>query len=307
MQNSFEYYKLAISIAAIITALFILFFKTWWDDNEKKNQELEGDIIRLKYLSEQIKSSIHFVEKTIESYNNVINAIKLKDYEVPDRQVIFQVVLENITNIKDVEYHNYIFSKYYQKYYSDKYEDILFTKVTTSYKWMLLFDKDLTRRFEISRQKQSELKGRFINNFYELKNLLVIMIKNPKNKAISEKLNVVFMSQTSVDFNSYDVLFIYKNYIEKAMSVSAGNEENKGFMPDEYKLVFDVFEKTTHVIHQLQDNIINSFSELEFYLNLFNENLTNIKELSHHLDEILVKMEKPIKGDFFVKFQYYMS
>lgn len=307
MQNNLEYYKLTISIAAIITALFVLFFRTWWDDNEKKNQELEADIIRLKYLSEQVKSSIHIVIKTIDSYTKIVNAIKSKNYEVPENHSIFQAVLENITNVKDVEHYSYVFSKYYQKYYSNKYEDILFTKVITSYKWMLLFDDDLNNRFELSRQKQSKYRERFISCIYELKSILISMIKNPKNKALRLDLDLVFMSQTSDNFNRYDILYIYENYILKVIEISAGSEVNYGFVPDEYDLVFNVYEKATHIISQLQDNINNSFTELEFYLSTFEGNLNNIKDLSKNLDDILNKMDKPVKGDFFIKLQYYMK
>jgi hypothetical protein len=307
MQNNLEYYKLTISIAAIITALFVLFFRTWWDDNEKKNQALEEDIIKLKYLSEQVKGSIHFVEKTIESYQSIAEAIKLKNYEVPDRNVIFQIVLENISNIKDVEQHSYVFSKYYQKYYSNRFEDILFTKVTTSYKFMLLFEQDLTRRFEVSRQKQTALKERFISCFYEVKTLLGAMIKNPKNAIIAPELTDIVMSQTKVDFNNYDVLYIYNNYFLKVIEISIGREENNGFIPEEYELVYSCYEKAIHIINQLKDNITNSFSEFEFYLNGFDDNLINIRELSKNLEDILKKMDKPVKGDFFIKLQYYMN
>jgi len=307
MNDSLEYYKLTISIAAIITALFVLFFRTWWDDNEKKNQELEADIIRLKYLSEQVKGSIHFVEKTIDSYKAISKAIKMKNYEVPDRYIIFQIVLENISNIKDVEHHSYVFSKYYQKYYSNRFEDILFTKVTTSYKFMLLFEQDLTRRFEESRKKQIALNERFISCFNEVKALLAIMIKNPKNAIIASDLTDIFISQTKVDFNNYDVLYIYNNYFLKVIETSIGREENNGFIPDEYELVYSCHEKATHIINQLKDNITNSFSEFEFYLKGFDDNLINIRELSENLEDILKKMDKPVKGDFFIKLQYYMN
>lgn len=307
MNEHLEYYKLIISVIGIVAALFVLFFRTWWDNNEKQNNDLKEDLIKLKFLSSQIDGSVIHIEKNLDSYKSIILAIRAKNYIVPERKVYLQFVIENIANINGIESYNYIFSKYYKEHYSEKFEDALFTKIITSYRWILNFEKDVTLRFEKAVEVQRKLNERLISDFYLLKWLIVEIIRNSENQQLRDDFNRVFMMQTTPNFNNYDPMYIYDNYIKRTMELAHQFHQNSELSQEHYDSVYKVYENSSHTIERFSENILNSFGDMDSFVDSIDAILINIRELSSQMEKLLKKIEQPVYGDFFTKLSYYIS
>ena len=246
----------------------------------------------------------------IDSYKVVISEISKKDYEVPERYIVYQFVVEDIVNLKNLEDYNYLFSKYYKLHFSGKYNDILFTKIISTYKFYYRFDSRISESFEKARENQHQLKRKLVENFYLMKNLIHKMINNPSNELIMKELVELYMYQNSKEFNSYDSKFVIDNYILNAMEIVSGGKTkdfNINFTPSEYKDVYDVYESTLNVFERLKENVKNNFLEINNTIGSLEDALENIKELSTELKFICQNMATPTNGGFSNKLKKYLE
>ncbi|MBP7510827.1 MAG: hypothetical protein KA981_02795 [Bacteroidia bacterium] len=300
-------YKLAQLIVAccgVFVAFFVLFFRTWWEDREKQNKEIEDDNIRALLLSSLLFLSNKATTKIKDAY-----AAMYKDYQkdpekFPERQiVILKASIERLIQLPNIESYLNSFNKVYNERSTEgesKSEITIFNDMIVSFEWVSryddLFDVDIKLYYEKYNELYDQISvlKRSINT-----SITKISVNHKNNVSITQDLNKILDSKQTLNTTG-DLIFkmyfrIMNSEFIKLISISERIDLVSAIL--EIETCYNKLIRITESMFSKLPKIIRDLEAIEAYS----------KEILLELNISIEKYKKPVRGGFLFKLEYYLN